>query len=73
MELFCISGLKRLKKPSLDLNTTITTPGLSSVVYVAALPGGEAVVHNYIDNNKTRQILRLDSLGKITKTIYSCV
>ena len=73
MELFCISGLKRLKKPSLDLNTTITTPELSSVLYVAALPGGEAVVDNYIDNNDTRQVLRLDSQGQITKNIYSCV
>ena len=71
--MFYISGLKRLKKPSLDLNTTITTPGLSSVDRVAALPGGEAVVYNYIDNNKTRQVLRLDSQGKIKNNIYSCV
>ena len=73
MELFYISGLKRLKKPSLDLDTTITTPELSSVHYIAALPGGEAVVFNYIDNNKTHQVLRLDSQGKIKKNIYSCV
>ena len=72
-KLLCISGLKRLKKPSLDLNITITTLGLSSVYRVAALPGGEAVVDNNIDNNKTRRILRLDSQGKISKTIYSCV
>ena len=52
---------------------TITTPGLSSVYYVAALPGGEAVVYNNIDNNKTHQVLRLNSQGKITNTIYSCV
>ena len=71
--IFYISGLKRLKKPSLDLNTTKTTPGLSEVLYVAALPGGEAVVYNYIDNNKTRQVFRLDSQGKIKNNIYSCV
>ena len=71
--LFYISGLKRLKKPSLDLNTTITTPGLSLVHHVAALPGGEAVVENYNVNNKTRQVLRLDSQGKIKHNIYSCV
>ena len=71
--MFDISGLKRLKKPSLDLNTTITTPGLSSPRYVAALPGGEAVVYNYISNNQTRQVLRLDSQGKIKNNIYSCV
>ena len=71
--MFYISGLKRLKKPSLDLNTTITTPGLSSVDHVAALPGGEAVVNNYISNNKTDQVLKLDSQGKIKKNIYSCV
>ena len=71
--LFDISGLKRLKKPSLDLNTTITTPGLSLVYHVAALPGGEAVVYNDIDNNRTRQVLRLDSQGKIKHNIYTCV
>ena len=31
------------------------------------------MVYNYIDNNKTRQVLRLDSQGKIKKNIYSCV
>ena len=71
--MFYVLGLKRLKKPSLDLNTTITTPELSSVLYVAALPGGEAVVYNHNDNNKTRQVLRLDSQGKIKHNIYSCV
>ena len=71
--MFYVLGLKRLKKPSLDLNTTITTPGLSRVYRVAALPGGEAVIYLYIDNNKTCQVLRLDSQGRITKTIYSCV
>ena len=40
---------------------------------MAALPGGEAVVYNYIDNNDTRQVLRLDSQGKIKNNIYSCV
>ena len=52
---------------------TITTPELSSVIYVAALPGGEAVVYNYISNNETLQVLRLDSQGKIKNNIYSCV
>ena len=40
---------------------------------MAALPGGEAVVYNYIGNNDTRQVLRLDSQGKIKNNIYSCV
>ena len=71
--MFDISGLKRLKKPSLDLDTTITTPELSEVLYVAALPGGEAVVYNYISNNETLQVLSLDSQGKIKNNIYSCV
>ena len=62
-----ISGL-RLEKPSLDLNTTRTTPELSSVSYVAAFPGGGAVVNNY-----NSQVLRLDSQGKVTHVIYSCV
>ena len=31
------------------------------------------MVDNYIDNNKTCQVLRLDSQGKIKYNIYSCV
>ena len=31
------------------------------------------MVYNYIDNNKTHQVLRLDSQGKIKNNIYSCV
>ena len=68
-----ILGLRRLKKPLLDLNTTRTSPELASVYYVAALPGGEAVVDNYIRNNKTYQVLKLDSQGRVTQVIYSCV
>ena len=67
-----ISGL-RSEKAELDLNLTITSPELGRVIYVAALPGGEAVVENYIHNNKTSQVLRVDSQGKITNTIFSCV
>ena len=52
---------------------TKTNPGLSSVDHVAALPGGEAVVDNYIGNNNTRQVLSLDSQGKIKNNIYTCV
>ena len=53
----------------MDLNTTKTTPELSSVSYVAALPGGGAVVTNY----DPCKVLRLDSQGKVTQLIYSCV
>ena len=31
------------------------------------------MVYNYIDNNNTRQVFRLDSQGKIKNNIYSCV
>ena len=31
------------------------------------------MVYNYIDNNKTFQVLRLDSQGKIKNNIYTCV
>ena len=31
------------------------------------------MVNNYISNNKTDQVLRLDSQGKIKNNIYSCV
>ena len=67
-----ISGL-RSEKAELDLNLTRTIPELGRVIYVAALPGGEAVVDNFILNNSTLQVLRLDSQGKIKKNIYSCV
>ena len=67
-----ISGL-RLEKLSLGLDTTKTAPELSSAFYVAALPGGGAVAKNYISNNGTDEVLRLDSQGKVTQVIYSCV
>ena len=57
----------------MDLNTTRTTPELSSISYVAALPGGGAVVKNYIRNNRTEEVLKMDSRGKVTQVIYSCV
>ena len=70
--MFYISGL-RLEKPSLDLNLNKTSPGLSSINSVAALPGGAAVVRNYISDNSTEQILKINSQGKVTQTIYTCV
>ena len=63
--LLYISGLRR-EKPSLDLSLTRISP-------VAALPGGEAVVRNYIGNNQTYQISKINSQGKVTQTIYTCV
>ena len=63
-----ISGL-RSEKVELDLNLTRTSPELGRVNFVAALPGGEAVADTYILNNNTHQVLRLDSQGKIIKTI----
>ena len=52
---------------------TNTSPGLTNVGFVAALPGGEAVVRNYIDYNRTDKILKINSQGKVTQTIYTCV
>ena len=57
----------------MDLNTTKTTPKRLAVSHVAALPGGGAVVRNYIRNNGTEEVLKLDSQGKVTQVIYSCV
>ena len=68
-----ISGLRRLEKPSLDLNITRTSPQLSLVYHVAALPGGQAVINHIVWNNKTRQVLRLDSEGRVTQVLHSCV
>ena len=74
--LFYISGLRRLEKPVLDLNITRTSPELYNVGYtdiIAALPGGGAFVRNYIGNNRTDQVLKINSQGKVTQTIYTCV
>ena len=60
----------------LDLNISRTSPGLYNVGYtdtIAALPGGGAVIRHYIRNNKTEQILKINSQGKVTQTIYTCV
>ena len=66
-----ISGLRR-KKPSLDFSLTITSPELTDVSYVAALPGGGAFVKNYISDDNIEQILKINSQGKVTQTIYTC-
>ena len=74
--MFDISGLRRLEKPVLDLNITRTSSELYNVGYtntIAALPGGGAVIRHYIQNNKTEQILKINSQGKVTQTIYTCV
>ena len=74
--MFYISGLRRLEKPVLDLNMTKTSPGLYNVGYtdtIAALPGGGAVITHYIMNNNTEKILKINSQGKVTQTIYTCV
>ena len=68
-----ISGLLRLEKPLLDLNLIKTSPELSYISFVAALPGGEAVVENYIWDNSTDQVLKINSQGKLKQTIYTCV
>ena len=66
-----ISGLRR-KRPSLDFSLTITSPELTDVSYVAALPGGGAFVQNYISDDNIEQILKINSQGKVTHTIYTC-
>ena len=74
--MFDISGLRRLEKPVLDLKITKTIPGLYKVGNtdtIAALPGGGAVIRHYIYNNSTEQILKINSQGKVTQTIYTCV
>ena len=69
--LFHISGFRRLKKPLLDVKITRSSPYLSRVSRVAALPGGEAVVYHYISDKKTRQVSKMEE--KVTEVIYSCV
>ena len=57
----------------MDLNLSRTSPELISVAFVAALPGGGAVVRNYIGKNRTEQVLKINSQGKVTQTLYTCV
>ena len=60
----------------LDLNISRTSPGLSSVGYtsrIAALPGGGVVITHNIINNRTEEILKINSQGEVTQTIYTCV
>ena len=74
--MFHISGLRRLEKPVLDLNIARISPGLYRVGWtdeIAALPGGEAFVRNYIENNTTAQVSKINSQGKVTQTVYTCV
>ena len=68
-----IAALRRLEKPLFDLNITITGRFLSRPNPVAALPDGEAVITNYTRNNSTQQTLKINSHGKVTQVIYSCV
>ena len=60
----------------LDLNISRTSPGLYRDGYtsrIAALPGGGAVITHNIINNRTEKILKINSQGKVTQTIYTCV
>ena len=67
-----ISGL-RSEKVELDLNLTRNSPELGIVRHVAALPGGKAVITNYMRKNKTEEVVKLDSQGRVTQVIYPCV
>ena len=59
-----------------DLNISRTSPELYNVGYteiIEALPGGGAVIRHHIQNNGTQQMLKVDSQGKVTQTIYTCI
>ena len=74
--MFYISGLRRLERPVLHLDMTNTSPELYYVGYtnrIAALPGGGAVIGHHIENKGTDQILKINSQGKVTQTINTCV
>ena len=51
---------------------TITGTAISGI-NVAALPRGKAVFNNYMWYNDTDQVLKIDSQGRVTQVIYSCV
>ena len=68
--LFYISGTGRLSKPVLDLDITKANP-LLSFTFVAALPGGEAIVNSYNISKKRYGILKMNSNGSV-KQIFQC-
>ena len=66
--IFYISGLRRLEKPLLDFNMSISGTGISYFSHVAALPGGKAVI-----SDDQVEVLMKNPQRKGTQVIYSCV
>ena len=40
---------------------------------LAALPGGQAILYNYVEENETRQVLKVNNQGEVITEMYRCV
>ena len=60
-------------KPVLDLNLTDVNPQMTKIWFVAALPDGGAFVNNYVSNNGTWQVWRVNVRGQVIQHVYQCV
>ena len=60
-----------MTKPVLEpLNGTRDTWKIKSL---AALPGGQAILYNYVEENETRQVLKVNNQGEVITEMYRCV
>ena len=57
-----------LNKPVLELNLTRVNPDLKKIKYIAALPGGEAVV-----NINHRRVVQINKQGQLVRELYECL
>ena len=62
----------RLRAPLMDLNLPSVNKALGTLYYMAALPGGQAIVANYISKNNTDQITLVDSNGRTIRSLLKC-
>ena len=62
----------RLRAPLMDLNLHSVNKALGTLYYMAALPGGQAIVANYISKNNTDQITLVDSNGRTIRSLLKC-
>ena len=56
--------------PVLDLNMTDVNPQMTEIYRVAALPDGGAFVTNYVRNNYTDQVFRVNVTGQVIQHVY---
>ena len=68
-----VLGLKRVSYPILDLNVSSVDVVYASINVIAALPGSEAVVNSYNNDEYKNEILKINKHGQFVQTLYTCV